>query len=431
MLIRQARLIIVVLLIVACNKISAQCSKEEILRQKRSAFVVGINSYKENPLFNSINDAIAVRNALRRLNFKPILDTNCDLRTLKNDLIKWVESLRKVDIAIFYFAGHGAQIDGINYLYPIDAIFSNDINTVKRSTYSATFLQEQMQALNKHFNVLILDACRDNPTRNTKLFLTKKGLTSSRTTAPGTLVSYPIQEGETVPDFNGKKRNSLFVQALVHNLELPDQTINSLFLNVYDQVDSISNHTQQPFVKAGIGNKNNFCLTPADPNNLSTKKDFFSDTTITNDIDDFKFKNQYSLSELPDSILTQYFSETDNLVRNSIYRILDSLGMTGSVSSSSNPEYYHNSDSWIYNAFRQHHEERQIQLQVEVHLTEFEFFFKIEDRPNSPTINFSRKTNINPGFSLEFPRANIQWAEISDMVIRYIFERREILLIRE
>src|ERR1700676_1518728 len=264
MKLRQVHFICGILLSIVCTKISAQCSTEEISKQRRSAFVVGINAYKQNPLFNSVNDALAVRNALRRLNFHPILDTNCDLRTLKNDLIRWVESLRNIDIAIFYFAGHGAQINGINYLYPKDASFSSDGKVVSQSTYSAKSLQDQMQTLNRNINILILDACRDNPTRGPKSSLTHKGLATTKNTRPGTLISYPIQEGLTIPDFNGVKRNSLFTEALIHHLELPNQNVTSLFGSVYDEVDSFSNHQQQPFIKAGIGNKNNICLTSGD-----------------------------------------------------------------------------------------------------------------------------------------------------------------------
>ena len=158
--------IICFLLPVVTMQTFAQCSKADVDKLRKKALIIGESDYSIDKLPHAKNDAIDVAAMFKHIGFDTELDTNSKLSPLRNHITKWIEKLRDVDVAVFYFAGHGGQVGDENYLYPISATGSNNLNTIKAQTIMASYIKDQMETINKNINIIILDACRDDPTRN-------------------------------------------------------------------------------------------------------------------------------------------------------------------------------------------------------------------------------------------------------------------------
>jgi hypothetical protein len=391
----------------------------------KTAFVVGNNSYQQEPLFNSVNDAVAIEKALRRLGFNTILDTNKNLLSLKNDLIKWMEKVQTADVAIFYFAGHGAQIDGVNYLYPTDAQFSADKDVVVKSTYSANSLLYQMQTVNSKINILILDACRNDVTRSYNKSFTKKGLTDMKLPRGGILIGYPVPEGQTTPD--GYEKNSLYTQAILDNIELPNLSIKTIFGRVQDEVERVSKNSQVPFVNTSIGDENDICLKYKQ--STATNGDFFQSPGIAEEIVGFRKILKNDRSEIPEDTLTQIFNTIGHLLDVATKRICDTLGNSKySVGVATGPDYETSSCSYTYNLGDQHFPQRMIRPNIIAKVTSQEILFLIADGDDQNLKSFVSSHKIQANEPVELLRSNIDWNQITQSIISYYFARRKFLL---
>lgn len=131
------------------------------------ALVIGNAEYSldKDKLVNAVNDAQDVSQKLLNLGFIVNKSINCDRETFDRDIRKFGEDLKKYDIGVFYFSGHGLQIEGINYLTSIDTNFEDDISA-KNTSFPLSEIIEYMQRAKSIINILILDACRDNPLPN-------------------------------------------------------------------------------------------------------------------------------------------------------------------------------------------------------------------------------------------------------------------------
>ena len=130
--------------------------------EKRVALIIGNGNYEESPLKNPVNDARDMAQVLRRLNFEVMLKENLTQNDMKRAIRDFGAQIRNVGIALFYYAGHGAQVKGQNYLIPLKAIINSE-EEVEFESVDLGYVLAQMENAKSRTNLAILDACRNNP----------------------------------------------------------------------------------------------------------------------------------------------------------------------------------------------------------------------------------------------------------------------------
>jgi tetratricopeptide (TPR) repeat protein len=219
-------------------------------REKRVALVIGNGAYAMVPaLSNPANDARAVADSFRRVGFTSVRsEANLNREALVNSLKAFAAEADGADWAVVYFAGHGIEVGGVNWLIPVDATLKTDRDV----QYEAVSLDQVLGAVEgaRKLGILILDACRDNPfaaqMRSTVASRSiGRGLASVEPRR-GTLVAYAAKHGQTALD--GDSSNSPFVSALVRHIQTPGVEINKVFRLVRDEVLTATNNRQEPFV---------------------------------------------------------------------------------------------------------------------------------------------------------------------------------------
>jgi tetratricopeptide (TPR) repeat protein len=216
---------------------------------RRVALIIGNGAYKNvHQLDNPPRDAKLVAGALRDIGFQTVIQTN-DLTREKffDALHTFAAEAEKADWAVVYYAGHGFEVGGVNYLVPIDAKLAAD----RDAETEAVALEQVIAAVGGAHKVrlVMLDACRDNPfaptmQRTMELKLVDKGF-SNIEPAAGFMVVYAAKHGETALDGDGV--DSPFATAVARDLKQPHVEVRKLFDLVRDDVWSASRHQQQPF----------------------------------------------------------------------------------------------------------------------------------------------------------------------------------------
>jgi uncharacterized caspase-like protein len=135
--------------------------------ERRFALVIGNNAYPKTPLKNAVNDARVVGRTLQQLGFQADVLTDATAQAMEAAVDRFTTNLGHGDVALFYYAGHGVQIDGLNYLVPVD-FSGNSAADVKYKAPAGSWVQERMEATGARLKILILDACRNNPFRATR-----------------------------------------------------------------------------------------------------------------------------------------------------------------------------------------------------------------------------------------------------------------------
>ncbi|MCK1358145.1 tetratricopeptide repeat protein [Bradyrhizobium sp. 199] len=217
---------------------------------RRVALVIGNGAYKNaHALPNPPRDAKLIASVLRDLGFQSVMDTN-DLTRDKffQTLKAFAEEAEKADWAVVYYAGHGFEIGGVNYLVPVDAKLTAD----KDAETEAVALEQVIAAVGaaRKLRLVVLDACRDNPfapamQRTLSLKLVDKGFSNIEPGA-GFMVVYAAKHGETAMDGDGSA-NSPFATALAREIKQPRIEIRKLFDIIRDDVWAATRHGQQPF----------------------------------------------------------------------------------------------------------------------------------------------------------------------------------------
>ena len=173
---------------------------ENPTNEKRKAVVIGMSDYGAGrSLNNTLNDADDMANVLTQLGFEVTLLSNNDLRGLETNLALWYNSIERNEMAVFYFAGHGVEVDGSNYLIPINAELNSEAD-VRYNALSINKVLDNMDLKQVRFKLIILDACRDNPfTRGWSRSSSEKGL--AHINAPmGTLIAFAAAPGALAQD---------------------------------------------------------------------------------------------------------------------------------------------------------------------------------------------------------------------------------------
>ncbi len=214
--------------------------------EKRLALVIGNANYDKEELKNPVNDARLIASTLDSLDFDVILKENLENRT---DFIRSIREFgskrSEYDVAFVYYAGHGIQVDDENFLLPTKEEFSSEEDVLDFGV-SVQNVMRYLRAQTNEVNILILDACRDNPFEsnwNTTRSLKGGGL--AKIPPPtGSLIAFSTDSGQTAPD--GEGENSIYTISLAKNMLLEDTSIDQVFRNVRAEVLAETNGEQRP-----------------------------------------------------------------------------------------------------------------------------------------------------------------------------------------
>ncbi|MEB3212738.1 MAG: caspase family protein [Leptolyngbyaceae bacterium] len=188
-------------------------------QQSRVALVIGNSTYDDAPLANPANDAAAIKDALERLGFEVIFETNLDWHSMDRAIEDFSEQLQPGGVGLFYFAGHGVQVNGENFLIPVDAQLRQQRH-VDREAVSLNTVLDFMENSESTVNVVIIDACRDNPFYRTwNRSISDSGLAEVEFPPEGTIISFATEPGNVAEDGDG--RHSPFTAALLEHLDEP------------------------------------------------------------------------------------------------------------------------------------------------------------------------------------------------------------------
>jgi hypothetical protein len=220
--------------------------------EKRAALVIGNSQYvNAPPLANPKNDATDVAAALNSLGFDVILGLDLDKRGFEERAREFATLLESAEAGLLFYAGHGLQVAGQNFLVPIDARLEKE-RDLDFDTVRLDFLLRQMEIDREgKVNIVFLDACRDNPlTRNlarsmgTRGGSVGKGLAEVKT-GVGTFIAYSTQPGNVALDGTG--RNSPFAAALARHVKTPNQPLTSVMVSVRKDVLAATGGKQVPW----------------------------------------------------------------------------------------------------------------------------------------------------------------------------------------
>ena len=235
--------------------------------ERRVALVIGNSAYKSAPrLTNPVNDAALVGGMFKKAGFDTV-DVRQDLNGLemRKALREFGVQTREADVAIVYYAGHGLEVDGANYLIPIDAALETDTDVYDEAVPIDRVLVSIEPA--KQLRLVILDACRDNPFAKTMKRTVAarsigRGLAKVEPTSPSTMIAFAAKAGSTASD--GDSRNSPFATALVDRLLTPGLDLRKAFGFVRDDVLKSTGYKQEPYVYGSLGG-DDVSLAPAKP----------------------------------------------------------------------------------------------------------------------------------------------------------------------
>jgi predicted DsbA family dithiol-disulfide isomerase len=231
-------------------------ANQPALAGKRVALVIGNSSYQSvAALANPVNDAAAVADMFKSAAFDVVVSRR-DLKSqdMRRALREFTDSARGADIAVIYFAGHGLEVDGSNYVVPVDAVLERDADVDDEAVSLNRMLLAAEPA--SKLRLVILDACRDNPfakrmKRTLASRAVSRGLVGVEANRPNTFIAFAAREGSTAADGDGE--HSPFTTALLKHLTRPGLDIRKAFGYVRDDVMSATGNQQEPYTTNSLG----------------------------------------------------------------------------------------------------------------------------------------------------------------------------------
>jgi hypothetical protein len=226
------------------------------LADKRVALVIGNSGYQNVArLGNPTNDASAITEILKGAGFD-LVESRRDLKIseMRRVFRDFANSSRDADVAVVYYAGHGIEVEGTNYLIPIDASLEQDLD-VYDEAFSLDRILVTIEPA-KQLRLVILDACRNNPfAKAMKRTIGSRaigmGLAKVEPTSPNTLIAFASKAGSTASD--GDSKNSPFTAALVRHIAKPGLDLRKAFGFVRDDVLKNTSNKQEPYVYGSLG----------------------------------------------------------------------------------------------------------------------------------------------------------------------------------
>ena len=252
----------------------------------RFALVIGNGKYREVPLKNAPNDAKAIADHLIRMGF----DVTLKLDATRSEMIETIRAFgaklqKQKGVGLFYYAGHGAQLAWRNYLIPVDAAIKNVSEVDAQAVDMDTLLASMTRARNP-MNLIILDACRDNPFGG-DVQVQQKGL-SQVDAPPGTLLAYATAPGNTAADGSGA--NGLYTENMLKEIQSPAAKVEDIFKRVRLNVRRQSRGQQVPWESTSL-EEDFYFLPPKEVKKLTlteTEKDFQAEFALWESIQSSK-----------------------------------------------------------------------------------------------------------------------------------------------
>lgn len=232
---------------------------------KRVALIIGNNSYSISPLANAVNDARAVDKALKDAGFKTILKENASKADMEEAAADFASQLGPDDTALFFYAGHGVQIEANNYLVPVDFEAANTVIQAKVRMFAFAQLIDLLANRPKR-TIFVLDACRSNPVAQG--FSLQAGLAQPQNTGKEIYTIFSTSPGQVAAD-NPNGRNSWFTEALSDMIGQPGLTIDDTLTRVKARVSEATDGKQTPWTQSSLTTK--FYFHP--PLNADVEKD--------------------------------------------------------------------------------------------------------------------------------------------------------------
>jgi hypothetical protein len=224
----------------------------------RYALVIGNSHYQYSPLKNPVNDAKDMAEALKQVGFEVLLELDANQQHMEEAIDRFARQLTPGSIALFYFAGHGVQVNGENYLIPVGA----DINRQSDVRYKAVNTGQVLNAMgdsNNNLNIIILDACRNNPLPRSYRSAAR-GL--ARMEGPkGTIFGFATSPGSVAAD--GERDNGLYTEQLLKHMQTPGLSIEQVFKRVLRGVDQATQGQQIPWTESSFTGEFSF-INPSD-----------------------------------------------------------------------------------------------------------------------------------------------------------------------
>jgi uncharacterized caspase-like protein len=215
--------------------------------ERRIALVIGNSAYKDSPLRNPANDARAISEALSATGFTVTVIEDATQVTMRRAVRNFGDELARATVGLFYYAGHGMQVRGANYLIPVNADIERE-DEVADQAVDANFILTKMDSAKNALNIMILDACRNNPFARS-FRSSAKGL--AQMDAPsGTLISFATAPGSVASDGSGK--NGLYTEHFLQAMHAPGMPIEQVFKQVRIGVTRATKDQQIPWESSSL-----------------------------------------------------------------------------------------------------------------------------------------------------------------------------------
>src|ERR1041385_2407984 len=213
--------------------------------QKRLALVIGNAHYQfTGALKNPVNDARAIASSLRNLGFEVMESEDVNQAQMKQAINAFGVKLKDYDVGLFYYAGHGVQAKGVNYMVPVEADLKAE-EQIEFDCVAADRVLAFMDAASAKVNLIVLDACRNNPFARSWQRSAGGGGLAMMDAPKGSLIAYATSPGRTASD--GETSNGLYTSALLKFMRNPSLTIEQVFKQVRNEVSDKSGGAQIPW----------------------------------------------------------------------------------------------------------------------------------------------------------------------------------------
>ncbi len=249
LLILKRSLVIFALLILSTAIVHAAMDN-----RRRLALVIGNGDYPQSRLKNPENDAEDIADKLESLGFDVMLHTDLARKQMRRVVRQFGRKAPNYDVILFYFAGHGVQLEGENYLIPVDVDFDIMKSELQDDAVRANTILDIMNEADDKTNIFILDACRNNPFRSFSRSASR-GLATLES-GVGTLIAYATAPGSTAEDGSG--RNGTYTQYLLENLDKPGLTVEQMMKRVRIGVLKATRNRQVPWENSSL--RGDFCF---------------------------------------------------------------------------------------------------------------------------------------------------------------------------
>ncbi len=296
------------------NKGISKTSSETAPGDPRTALVIGNAKYTSAPLRNPVNDARAISSTLQELGFQVTLLEDASQKQMKRAIDRFGEQLRDGGVGLFYYSGHGIQVSGRNYLVPLKAEIASE-QDVEYESVDAGRVLAKMDAARNGMNLVILDACRNNP--YARSFRSDSQGLATLNAPSGTFIAYATAPGSVASDGTG--RNGLYTGELVRHMNTPGLKLEEVFKRVRADVQEKSDNAQVPWDASSL--TGDFFFVPPQeqleqqvataalpqpssseaPKTIRADESAWKDIENSEDPEDFRF----FLEEFPESLLAK------------------------------------------------------------------------------------------------------------------------------